>query len=143
MIVVRSGASILSTGPTQEIQMEERVIVDSSFSAVINAPIEKIDIPVWCFSPPDEEYQECSPAHFAAFTSDTVDNYEFGGKLEGFNNRLILTGAVFQMNWNNIQQAIIAPVSYIRLFVNAGDARVRGGEIALEAKPNLYRLPES
>jgi len=42
------------------------------------------------------------------------------------------------MNWNNIQQAIIAPVSYISLFVNAGDARVRGGELALEAKPNPY-----
>jgi hypothetical protein len=26
--------------------MEERVIVDSSFSAVINPPLEKIDIPV-------------------------------------------------------------------------------------------------
>jgi hypothetical protein len=34
--------------------MEERVIVDSSFPAVINAPLEKIDIPVWCFSLPDE-----------------------------------------------------------------------------------------
>ncbi len=42
--------------------MEEHVIVDSSFSAVINAPLEKIDIPVWCFSLPDEEYQGCSPA---------------------------------------------------------------------------------
>jgi hypothetical protein len=35
--------------------MEERVIVDSSFPAVINAPLEKIHIPVWCFSRPDEE----------------------------------------------------------------------------------------
>lgn len=42
------------------------------------------------------------------------------------------------MNWNNIQQAIIAPVSYISLIVNAGDARVRGGELALEVKPNPY-----
>ncbi len=60
MIVVRSGASILWTVPTTpEIQMEERVIVDSSFSAVINAPLERIDIPEWCFSLPDEEYQGC------------------------------------------------------------------------------------
>ena len=42
------------------------VIVDSSFCAVINAPIEKIDIPVWRLSLRDEEYQGCSPAHFAA-----------------------------------------------------------------------------
>jgi hypothetical protein len=37
--------------------MEEHVIVDSSFSAIINAPLEQIDIPSWCFSLPDDEYQ--------------------------------------------------------------------------------------
>jgi hypothetical protein len=46
--------------------MEEHVIVESSFTATINAPIEKIAIPAWCFSLPDHEYQGCSPAHFAA-----------------------------------------------------------------------------
>ncbi len=46
--------------------MEEHVIVDSRFTAIINAPIDKIDIPAWCFSLPDHEYQGCSPAHFAA-----------------------------------------------------------------------------
>ena len=37
--------------------MEEHVIVDSSFSAIMNAPFEQIDIPSWCFSLPDDEYQ--------------------------------------------------------------------------------------
>ena len=46
--------------------MEEHVIVDSSFSTVINAPREQIDIPSWCFSLPDDEYQSCSLAHCAA-----------------------------------------------------------------------------
>jgi hypothetical protein len=27
--------------------------LESSFSAIINAPIEKVDIPGWCFSLPD------------------------------------------------------------------------------------------
>jgi hypothetical protein len=53
--------------------MEEHVIVESSFSAVINAPIEKIDIPAWCFSLPDHEYQGCSPAHFAAGATTSRD----------------------------------------------------------------------
>ncbi|MFA6247700.1 MAG: hypothetical protein WC615_12225 [Mucilaginibacter sp.] len=44
----------------------EQIIVDSSFSAVINAPIEKINIPEWCFTLPEAEYQACSPAHVAA-----------------------------------------------------------------------------
>ena len=46
--------------------MNEHVIVDSSFTATINAPIEKIDIPTWAFALPDKEYQGCSPAHVAA-----------------------------------------------------------------------------
>jgi len=41
-------------------------IVDSSFTAIINAPIDKIDLPAWCFGLPDEEYRACSPAHIAA-----------------------------------------------------------------------------
>jgi hypothetical protein len=29
--------------------MDEHVIVDSSFTATINAPLDRIDIPAWCF----------------------------------------------------------------------------------------------
>jgi len=43
--------------------VENTTLVESSFTATINAPIELIDIPEWCFSPPDSEYQACSPAH--------------------------------------------------------------------------------
>lgn len=41
-------------------------IVDSSFSAIINAPIEKINIPEWVFNLSETEYQSCSPAHVTA-----------------------------------------------------------------------------
>lgn len=44
----------------------KQIIVDSSFSAIINAPIEKINIPEWCFTLPEHEYQACSPAHISA-----------------------------------------------------------------------------
>jgi hypothetical protein len=37
--------------------MEENTLVESSFSAVINAPIDEVDIPGWCFSLPEAEYQ--------------------------------------------------------------------------------------
>jgi len=52
---------------------ETVTLVESSYSATINAPIEMIDIPEWCFSLPDDEYQACSPAHFAAGTTTTTD----------------------------------------------------------------------
>jgi len=40
--------------------MEDNTLVESSFSATINAPIEQVDIPSWCFSLPESEYQACS-----------------------------------------------------------------------------------
>lgn len=46
--------------------MNENQIVDSSFTAIINAPIDMIDIPEWCFNLPEREYQGCSPAHISA-----------------------------------------------------------------------------
>lgn len=46
--------------------MENLEIVNSTFTAIINAPIDRIDLPEWCFSLPEHEYQGCSPAHVAA-----------------------------------------------------------------------------
>lgn len=43
----------------------ENQIVESSFTAVINAPIEKIDLPAWAFDLSEAEYKGCSPAHVA------------------------------------------------------------------------------
>src|ERR1700733_2661264 len=70
--------------------MEERVIVDSSFSAVINAPIEKIDVPAWCFSLPDHEYQGCSPAHFAAGSTTARDGRRMSINVEVIGGTLMV-----------------------------------------------------
>jgi hypothetical protein len=48
-------------------------LVESSFSTVIHAPIEKIDIPAWCFSLSEAEYQGCSPAHYSAAVTTAPD----------------------------------------------------------------------
>jgi hypothetical protein len=37
--------------------MEVNTVVKSSFSATINAPIESVDVPSWCFTLPESEYQ--------------------------------------------------------------------------------------
>ncbi len=50
-----------------------RLIVRSSAKAIINAPIDKIDIPEWLFALTDEEYQRCSGAHIAAGATRTPD----------------------------------------------------------------------
>lgn len=46
--------------------MNDNQIVDSAFTAIINAPIDRIDIPQWCFGLAEAEYQGCSPAHVSA-----------------------------------------------------------------------------
>jgi hypothetical protein len=53
--------------------MTDNMIVQSSVSATINAPIEKIDIPSWCFTLPESEYQWCSPAHCSAGATTSPD----------------------------------------------------------------------
>jgi hypothetical protein len=53
--------------------MTDQTVVESSFSAVIDAPIERVNIPDWCFTLPESEYQACSPAHFSATTTTGPD----------------------------------------------------------------------
>jgi len=57
----------------EETNMEDNTLVQSSFSATINAPIEKVDIPSWCFNLPESEYQACSPAHVSAGATTAPD----------------------------------------------------------------------
>ena len=54
-------------------ETEDRTLVKSSFSAIVNAPIEKVDIPSWCFTLPESEDQACSPAHCSAGATTSPD----------------------------------------------------------------------
>jgi hypothetical protein len=53
--------------------MDENILVQSCVSATIHAPIEKVDIPAWCFGLPEFEYQACSPAHCSAGATTAPD----------------------------------------------------------------------
>jgi hypothetical protein len=53
--------------------MDENTLVESRFTATIDAPIEKVDIPAWCFTLPESEYQRASPAHNACGTTTSPD----------------------------------------------------------------------
>jgi hypothetical protein len=53
--------------------MEDNTLVKSRFSAAINAPIEHVDIPTWCFGLSESEYQSCSPAHVSAAVTTAPD----------------------------------------------------------------------
>jgi hypothetical protein len=53
--------------------MDENTLVRSSVSATIHAPLEDVDIPSWCFTLPESEYQACSPAHCSAGATTAPD----------------------------------------------------------------------
>jgi len=70
--------------------MTDKQIVDSSFTAIINASIEKIDIPTWCFTLPEKEYQGCSPAHIAAGFTTAPDGTRMSINVETIGGSLMV-----------------------------------------------------
>jgi hypothetical protein len=100
--------------------MQEHVIVDASFSAEINAPLETIDIPAWCFSLPDDEYQGCSPAHFAAGSTTSRDGRRMSINVEVIGGSLMVQHYVEQAA--DRQHLVLDSVS--DLFTPAGRTKI-------------------
>ena len=71
--------------------MGSEPISESSFTAIVNAPIEKVDLADWLFGLSDAEYQRCSPAHIAAGTTRSE-----GGKRMSINVEMIGGSIVVQ-----------------------------------------------
>ena len=59
--------------------MEDNTLVQSSFSAMIHAPMEKVDIPAWCFSLSESEY------HLLAGSRISRGNHGTGGRRMSIN----------------------------------------------------------
>ena len=66
----------------------------------------------------------------SSFRPESVDNLELGLKTTFFDGRLRANVAVFDADYEDLQ--IIVRESFNPLTVNAGDARVRGGELELQ-----------
>lgn len=65
---------------------------------------------------------------------DTVWSYEAGGKVELADPGLLLTGALYRIDWRNIQQPAFVPTCFFYLLGNAGKARIDGGELELTGR---------
>lgn len=89
--------------------MKDNTLVKSSFSAVINAPIEKVDIPSWCFTLPESEYQSCSPAHCSAGATTATDGRRMSINVE------ILGGSLMVQHY--VEE--IAELDHLRLVSNS------------------------
>ncbi len=67
------------------------------------------------------------------FESDSLWNYELGWKSSWMEQRVTLNGAAFYVDWSNVQFATTDNSGAFTLLGNAGDAKVVGFELELQA----------
>jgi hypothetical protein len=72
------------------LQNSDNALSHSIVKAIINAPIEKVNIADWLFNLPDEEYQRCSTAHVAAGFTRTLDGEPMSINVETIGGALII-----------------------------------------------------
>jgi outer membrane receptor protein involved in Fe transport len=68
------------------------------------------------------------------YGADTVSNYELGVKTDWLNHRLRINFALYQLNWSNIQLSFLGANGLTEIR-NAGNARIRGFEFDVLARP--------
>lgn len=73
--------------------MTTQPLAESRCTAMIEAPIEFVDIPAWLFTLPTNEYLRCSPAHIAAGATTSDD-----GKRMSINVEMV-GGTLFVQNY--------------------------------------------
>jgi hypothetical protein len=63
---------------------------ESTTTAIINAPLETINLTEWLFTLKDREYQECSSSHIAAGNSVTEDGRRMSINVEQIAGNLLI-----------------------------------------------------
>ena len=80
------------------------------------------------FRPGGPNYVLFDNSQNPTFDADTLWSYEIGAKASLLDRRLQGSVAIYQIDWSDIQ--LTANVSGLAQLVNAGDARIRGGDAA-------------
>lgn len=70
----------------------------------------------------------------APYLPDQLDNFELGWKSSWADNSLRLNGAIYQLNWRDIQFSALGE-NGLTVVTNAGDGRIRGFELDLTWAP--------
>jgi outer membrane receptor protein involved in Fe transport len=72
-------------------------------------------------------------AQVKTYASDSLWNYEVGVKTSWLDHRLTVDGALFDIEWSNVQQFVALPTCGFGVSVNGGHARSQGGELEMQA----------
>jgi len=68
------------------------------------------------------------------YDEETVWTYEFGWKTTWLDRRLLVNGAVFYSDYQDLQVTVLTPTGRNNL-TNASDAEIEGAELEIEAQP--------
>lgn len=77
------------------IQTSENALSATTVSAVMNAPIEKINIADWLLNLPDAEYQRCSVNHIAAGITSNFEGVPMSINVEYVGTALVVQHYIF------------------------------------------------
>jgi iron complex outermembrane receptor protein len=75
------------------------------------------------------------PTPPTAYTPDSIWNYEVGAKTEWLEHRLTINGAIYYIDWNNIQQNITLADCGFDFTGNFGKASSKGTELEMNYAP--------
>ena len=73
-------------------------------------------------------------AEVPPYLPDFIDNYEIGFKTSWMDDRLRINGAIYQLDWTNVQFSALGANGLTEIR-NAGDARIRGAELDVLIRP--------
>ncbi|MBL0740722.1 hypothetical protein [Chryseolinea lacunae] len=71
-------------------QTQANALSHAVAKAIINAPIEKVDIADWLLNLPDAEYQKCSVNHIAAGVTSTYEGQPMSINVEMIGDALVI-----------------------------------------------------
>jgi hypothetical protein len=71
-------------------RLAPRLLVHSSSTSIIQAPLDQVNISEWLFSLSDREYQQCSVAHIACGSSRAADGRRMSLNVEEVGGSLVV-----------------------------------------------------
>jgi outer membrane receptor protein involved in Fe transport len=84
---------------------------------------------------PDGIGCELVDAYQPLYDPDSVWNYELGAKAEFMQRRLSVNVALYQIDWEDVQQAVADPGCGYIIVANVGEAESRGAELEIVMRP--------
>jgi hypothetical protein len=85
---------IVITRAARSKNMTDIILSQSSYTAIIDAPFEKIDIPAWLYALPTAEYKRCSPDHIACGATFADDGTRMSINVERIGGALLIQNYV-------------------------------------------------